>query len=260
MREVAKRIQVRPEPTPPGLTGQDSEAETRLGHPADSLTDSAIRRADAPQAGSGQRFSSEESHVGPLAPGEPFGVRYRVLRLLGAGGMGVVYKAWDEELGVAVALKIVRTEITADPFVGREMERRFKRELLLAREVTHRNVVRIHDLGDVEGIKYISMPFIEGQSLAARLTAEKKLPVPDALKIARQVAAGLAAAHEAGVVHRDLKPENVMLDREGRAVIMDFGISRSSTPDCGRAIGCRRAGPAGRAWRHRPLPVAYPAA
>ena len=145
--------------------------------------------------------------------------------------MGVVYKAWDEELGVAVALKIVRPEITADPFVGQEMERRFKRELLLAREVTHRNVVRIHDLGDVEGIKYISMPFIEGQSLAASLTAARKLPVPDALKIAKQVAAGLAAAHEAGVVHRDLKPENVMLDREGRAVIMDFGISRSSTPD-----------------------------
>ncbi len=149
--------------------------------------------------------------------------------------MGVVYKAWDEELGVAVALKIVRPEITADPFVGREMERRFKRELLLAREVTHRNVVRIHDLGDVEGIKYISMPFIEGQSLAASLTASRKLPVPDALKIARQVAAGLRAAHEAGVVHRDLKPENVMLDREGRAVIMDFGISRSSTPDAAAA-------------------------
>ena len=168
---------MRPEPTPPGLTGQDSDAETRLNHQSDSLTDSAIRRADSPQSGSGQRSSSNESHVGPLAPGQPFGVRYRVLSVLGAGGMGVVYKAWDEELGVAVALKIVRPEITADPFVGQEMERRFKRELLLAREVTHRNVVRIHDLGDVEGIKYISMPFIEGQSLAASLTAARKLPV-----------------------------------------------------------------------------------
>jgi len=228
--ESRETDQVRPEPTPQGLTGRDPDAETRLNHQSDSLTDSAIRRADSPQSGSGQR-SSNESHVGPLAPGEPFGVRYRVLSVLGAGGMGVVYKAWDEELGVAVALKIVRPEITADPFVGREMERRFKRELLLAREVTHRNVVRIHDLGDVAGIKYISMPFIEGQSLAASLTAARKLPVPDALKIAKQVAAGLAAAHDAGVVHRDLKPENVMLDREGRAVIMDFGISRSSTPD-----------------------------
>jgi tetratricopeptide (TPR) repeat protein len=145
--------------------------------------------------------------------------------------MGVVYKAWDEELGVAVALKIVRPEITTDPMIEAEMERRFKRELLLAREVTHRNVVRIHDLGDVDGIKYISMPFIEGQSLAARLTEAGKLAVPEALKIARQVAAGLAAAHEAGVVHRDLKPENVMLDREDRAVIMDFGISRSTLPE-----------------------------
>jgi serine/threonine protein kinase/Tfp pilus assembly protein PilF len=223
------------EPTPPPLTGPDSEAETRLSNPADSLTDSAIRRADAPPPGSGLRSSPGDTPIGPLAPGEPFGVRYRVLRVLGAGGMGVVYKAWDEELGVAVALKIVRPEITAEPFVGQEMERRFKRELLLAREVTHRNVVRIHDLGDVDGIKYISMPFIEGQSLAARLTAASKLAVPEALKIARQVAAGLAAAHEAGVVHRDLKPENVMLDREGRAVIMDFGISRSTMPDAASA-------------------------
>ena len=219
----------RQEPTFPPSTSDGSEAETRLSNPADSLTDSAIRRADSPPFG--LRSPPGDTHIGPLAPGEPFGVRYRVLRVLGAGGMGVVYKAWDEELGVAVALKIVRPEITADPFIGQEMERRFKRELLLAREVTHRNVVRIHDLGDVDGIKYISMPFIEGQSLAARLTDGRKLAVPEALKIARQVAAGLLAAHEAGVVHRDLKPENVMLDREDRAVIMDFGISRSTLPD-----------------------------
>jgi serine/threonine protein kinase/tetratricopeptide (TPR) repeat protein len=209
------------------VVGSGSNAETRLVAGADALTDSAIRLADSPA----NRSSANDGPHGPLAPGEPLGARYRVLRVLGAGGMGVVYKAWDEELGVAVALKVVRPEITADPFVGPEMERRFKRELLLAREVTHRNVVRIHDLGDVDGLKYISMPFIEGQSLAARLADVRKLAVPEALKIARQVAAGLAAAHEAGVVHRDLKPENVMLDGEGRALIMDFGISRSTASD-----------------------------
>ncbi len=141
--------------------------------------------------------------------------------------MGVVYKAWDEELGVAVALKVIRPEITAHPEVGREVERRFKRELLLSREVTHHNVVRIHDLGDIAGIKYISMSFINGRSLAAVLASKGRLPVPQSLKIAKQIAAGLLAAHDAGVVHRDLKPENVMIDAEGCALIMDFGISRS---------------------------------
>ena len=213
---------------PRASTDPISEAETRLGVYPVPVTDSAIRRADSPAPGSARPTFSNGHIIGPLAPGEALGTRYRVLRALGAGGMGVVYKAWDDELGVAVALKVVRPEITADPIVGLEMERRFKRELLLAREVTHRNVVRIHDLGDVNGIKYISMPFIEGQSLAARLSEAKKLEVPEALKITKQIAAGLAAAHEAGVVHRDLKPENVMLDRDGRAVIMDFGISRST--------------------------------
>ena len=229
------------EPPPTGSTGPSSDAETRFNASAEPWTESETRLTDSPQSASVFGSLSDHSSYGPLAPGEPLGLRYRVLRVLGAGGMGVVYKAWDEELGVAVALKIVRPEITADPFVGPEMERRFKRELLLAREVTHRNVVRIHDLGDVSGMKYISMPFIEGESLASRLSTARKLAVPEALKIARQVAAGLAAAHEAGVVHRDLKPENVMIDREGRAVIMDFGISRSTLPEAADAQSTTRA-------------------
>jgi serine/threonine protein kinase/tetratricopeptide (TPR) repeat protein len=169
-----------------------------------------------------------EAHTGPLIPGQPFGPRYKILSVLGAGGMGVVYHAWDEELGVAVALKVIRPEVMADPVSARDVERRFKRELLLARQVTHRNVVRIHDLGEVGGIKYLTMPFVEGQTLAHLLRQSGPLPVVRALAIAREIAAGLAAAHQAGVVHRDLKPENIMVEADHHAQIMDFGISRSS--------------------------------
>ncbi len=164
---------------------------------------------------------------GPLVPGQAFGSRYQVIKLLGAGGMGEVYHAWDQELAVAVALKIIRPEAAAEPEAAADLHRRFKRELLLARQVTHKNVVRIHDMGEVGGVKYITMPYIPGDDLAAILRREGKLTVPRALGIARQVAAGLSAAHEAGVVHRDLKPPNVMIDPEGNAVIMDFGIARS---------------------------------
>ena len=141
--------------------------------------------------------------------------------------MGVVYQAWDEELGLAVALKTIRPEVMSDPTSAADVERRFKRELLLARQVTHRHVVRIHDLGEVDGVKYLTMPFIEGQTLSAVLAQSGKLPTGRALQIVREIADGLRAAHGAGVVHRDLKPENVMLDGDGQAIIMDFGISRS---------------------------------
>jgi len=167
--------------------------------------------------------------AGPLAAGQAFGPRYHIIRVLGAGGMGVVYQAWDEELGVAVALKVIRPEVLLDPGSAGEVERRFKRELVLARQVTHKHVVRIHDLGELQGIKYLTMPFVEGEDLAGVLKQKGKLPIPEALAIAKQVASGLAAAHEVGVVHRDLKPENIMIAADGGALIMDFGISRSVT-------------------------------
>ena len=141
--------------------------------------------------------------------------------------MGAVYQAWDAELGVAVALKVIRPEVMHDPAAAQDIERRFKQELLLARQVTHKNVVRIHDLGEIDGIKYITMPYIEGQDLASVLRHER-LAVPKVMALARQVAAGLQAAHEAGVVHRDLKPANVMLEGD-HAIIMDFGIARSTS-------------------------------
>ena len=158
-----------------------------------------------------------------------FGRRYHLIRSLGEGGMGAVFQAWDEELAVVVAIKVIRPESLKDPAAARDLERRFKRELLLARNVTHKNVVRIHDLGEIDGVKYITMPYIHGGDLARLIASEGRLPVPRAMNIARQIAAGLVAAHEAGIVHRDLKPGNILLDEEDRALITDFGIARSVT-------------------------------
>jgi tetratricopeptide (TPR) repeat protein len=162
-----------------------------------------------------------------LNVGQSFGSRYHIIRQLGAGGMGVVYQAWDAELGVAVALKVIRPEVLTDPISAGELERRFKRELVLARTVTHKNVVRIHDLGSIEDVKYLTMPFIEGESLAQILQRRGKIPVAETIAIAKQVAEGLSAAHDVGVIHRDLKPENIMIAADGTAFIMDFGIART---------------------------------
>jgi tetratricopeptide (TPR) repeat protein len=161
-----------------------------------------------------------------LTPGQIFAGRYRIIQLLGSGGMGSVYHAWDSGLGIAVAIKIIRADACADPALLAELDGRFKRELLLARQVTHKNVVRIHDLGEAEGIKYITMPYVQGTDLATLLAGRGRLPVRTALRIVRDVVAGLEAAHEAGIVHRDLKPANIMVEGD-HAVIMDFGLARS---------------------------------
>jgi len=166
--------------------------------------------------------------TGPLKPGQTFGPRYHIIRLLGVGGMGAVYHAWDTELSVSVAIKVIRPEIMANPQAGAEVERRFKRELLLARQVTHKNVVRIHDLGEIERIKYITMSYVNGVDLATRLKEHDRLPIPEVMALARAMVSGLVAAHSAGVVHRDLKPANIMLGVNGDTLIMDFGIARSS--------------------------------
>ena len=164
-----------------------------------------------------------------LTPGETLGVRYHIIRLLGVGGMGAVYHAWDAELGVAVALKVIRGDIAGDPDAVAAIERQFKRELLLARQVTHKHVVRIHDLGDIDGLKYITMPYVQGADLASMLKESGALPIARTLRYVSQIVDGLVAAHEAGVVHRDLKPANIMIDEDDCALIMDFGIAHSSS-------------------------------
>ena len=170
---------------------------------------------------------------GPFSPGQQISPRYTILKLLGMGGMGAVYQAFDHELGVAVAIKVIRPAAQADATA--ELEQRFKRELVLARQVTHKYVVRIHDLGEIQGVKYLTMPFVEGETLAEVMRRSGRLPLARVIKIGQQVAQGLAAAHEKGVIHRDLKPENIMIERvvdepipnSGDALIMDFGIARS---------------------------------
>ena len=155
--------------------------------------------------------------------GELFGDRYEILQLLGEGGMGAVYKARDRELDRFVALKVIRPELASSSAILA----RFKQELLLAHQVTHRNVIRIYDLAEADGIKYITMEFIEGVDLRKLLFTHGKFSPAETVVMMRQVCQALEAAHSVGVIHRDLKPQNIMRDSHGRILVMDFGLARS---------------------------------
>ena len=151
------------------------------------------------------------------------GGRYEILQTLGEGAMGAVYKARDREVDRLVAIKVIQPELANSP----EMLKRFKQELILARQVTHRNVVRIFDIGEADGMKFITMEFIEGRDLKSTIVNRGKLPTEEAVNIIRQICQALDAAHSEGVMHRDLKPQNIMIDNNGRVVVMDFGIAHS---------------------------------
>ncbi|HKM46725.1 MAG TPA: tetratricopeptide repeat protein [Terriglobales bacterium] len=158
-----------------------------------------------------------------LLPGVLFGGRYEILNVLGQGGMGAVYKARDRELDRVIALKVIRPELATDLAILQ----RFKQELILARNITHKNVVRIYDLGEADGIRFISMEYVDGEDLRTLLRHAGKLPPKEAIAVVEQVCRALDAAHSEGVIHRDLKPQNIMRDQHGRIVVMDFGLARS---------------------------------
>jgi len=158
-----------------------------------------------------------------LTTGSTFAGRYQIIEELGKGGMGKVYKAQDTEVKDKIALKLIKPEISSD----KNTIERFQNELKLARKISHKNVCRMHDLGKSEGNYFITMEYVPGENLKSMIRMMGQLRTGKAISIAKQVCEGLSEAHRIGVVHRDLKPSNIMIDTEGNAKIMDFGIARS---------------------------------
>ncbi|HEV2104041.1 MAG TPA: tetratricopeptide repeat protein [Candidatus Acidoferrum sp.] len=161
--------------------------------------------------------------AGRLPKGMRLGKRYEIVQMLGEGGMGAVYKAWDLELDRLVALKVIRPELA----VHEQVLQRFKQELILARKITQKNVIRIFDLGEADGVKFITMEFIEGKDLTALIKEKGRLTFEQCADVINQTCTALDAAHSEGVVHRDLKPQNIMVEKSGRIIVMDFGIART---------------------------------
>jgi serine/threonine-protein kinase len=158
-----------------------------------------------------------------VGPGMTFANRYEVKELLGAGGMGLVFRAMDTELGEVIALKTLKKEmLDQDP----NALERFKSEIRLARRISHRNVVRTHDLGEHSGSYFITMEYVEGRSLKELIRERGRLPVPVTLTVGKQLCRALEVAHAAGVIHRDIKPQNMVVQSDGVLKVMDFGIAR----------------------------------
>ena len=205
------------------------DAEATLVDSDATLVDADATQVDLTQTPRTPRRAPAGFQAGApvLQTGDLLGARYEILQLLGEGGMGAVYKARDRELDRFVALKLIRPELAANASILA----RFKQELLLSREVTHRNVIRIYDLGDADGVKFITMEFVEGRDLRSLIQEKKKFPPEEAVELMLQVCRALEAAHSLGIIHRDLKPQNIMLDRTGRILVMDFGLARTVEGD-----------------------------
>jgi serine/threonine-protein kinase len=158
-----------------------------------------------------------------LEQGTELGPRFVIEGLLGEGGMGRVYKVYDRELDRYVAIKVLQPELTNDP----QVVQRFKHELLLASKISHKNILRIHDLSEADGVKFISMAFVDGDDLHRLLKTEQPFPLDRTLKIARQLCEALDAAHTEGVIHRDFKPHNVLVAKNDHVYVSDFGLATS---------------------------------
>jgi len=198
------------------MSGKITGSEPTVAAPVTQMSAGVVSSGPVPAA------STPGRHV--------FAGRYEILGLVGSGGMGTVYRARDSELDEVVALKLLRREVMDQS----GMLDRFRQEVKLARRVTHRNVARTYDIGESEGDKFLTMEFVDGEALSARLTRDGALPLDAVVHVADGICAGLQAAHAAGIVHRDLKPDNVLLARDGRVVLTDFGIARALF-DAGRA-------------------------
>ncbi len=215
----------------PGGPGSDpSDSPTMVDRPADFGPDSPTMVGGTtwpvtptPTA----RVQRPQGNPSMLQPGAVLGQRYEVLQILGEGGMGAVYKARDIELNRMVALKVIRPELAG----SQAIIDRFKQELLLATQVTHKNVIRIYDLSEAEGMKFITMEFVEGEDLRSLMQQKTKLSPEEAVEIMLQVCRALEAAHSVGIIHRDLKPQNIMRDKSGRILVMDFGLARTLEGD-----------------------------
>ena len=194
-----------PTPRTPSRTGQGSGAQ----------------RPKTPSKATLSSSSSDALGGGRFAPGAIIAERYRIVALLGKGGMGEVYRAEDLRLGQVVAMKFLPAALSEDA----SALARFHSEVRVARQVSHPNVCRTFDIGDAEGLPFLTMEYVDGEDLSSLIRRIGRLPQDKAIEIARQICAGLAAAHERGVVHRDLKPANIMLDGEGKARITDFGLA-----------------------------------
>ncbi len=165
--------------------------------------------------------STSAADEGRFIAGTLLGGRYRIIGLLGRGGMGEVYRATDLTLGQSVALKFLPAEAAGN---SRLLER-FAGEVRVARQVSHPNVCRVYDLGEIDGAPFISMEYVDGEDLSSLLPRIGRLPADKAIETARKICAGLAAAHDRGIIHRDLKPQNIMMNKRGEVVIMDFGLA-----------------------------------
>ncbi|HWN09416.1 MAG TPA: serine/threonine-protein kinase [Pyrinomonadaceae bacterium] len=202
---------------------ESEEPPTRVMDPADSAAKKAVSPHSSSRSSTSSRNSTSFDSIdnARFVPGEIVAERYRIVGLLGKGGMGEVYRADDLKLGQAVALKFLPDHLTTD---GAALAR-FHREVRIARQVSHQNVCRVYDIGEVEGRHFLSMEFIKGEELSSLLRRIGRLPSDKATEISRQLCAGLSAAHNRGVLHRDLKPANVMIDENGNVRLTDFGIA-----------------------------------
>ncbi|HEY9448227.1 MAG TPA: serine/threonine-protein kinase, partial [Gemmatimonadaceae bacterium] len=202
--EISQALQRESGKEPTAFVGQGSPADTRVSISAEGM-------------------AADERSPGDLVTGQLFAERFEILKVIGSGGMGTVYRARDRELGEDIAIKVIRPSLLGSDSQSHE---RFKTEIRLARRISHENVVRTHDLGEWAGVSFVTMEYVEGITLRELIATRGHVGVSATLAIARQLARALEAAHGHGVIHRDIKPGNLLLDGAGVLKVMDFGIAR----------------------------------